>query len=225
MDIGLFLLLRDRIFADALAIGLDREPDLDVVAALDASALPPRVVVGSRVGVVLLDAELPDDAAFRLSRETSQVTGAPRVVFLSHSRDPEEIVRAIRAGADGWVGKDEPIARLIDVIRGVALGETLLPQDQTGEVLRLLARGRDRDEEGDGQLLTSLTDREREVLLCLAEGIRRGDVAKRLQISPHTVRTHLQNLMAKLGVHTTLEAVTLTRRLHNEDLSQPRLVR
>lgn len=225
MDIGLFLLLRDRIFADALAIGLDREPDLDVVAALDASALPPRVVVGSRVSVVLLDAELADDAAFRLSRETSQGTGAPRVILLSHSRDPEEIVRAIRAGADGWVGKDEPIARLIEVIRGVALGETLLPQDQTGEVLRLLARRRDRDEEGDGQLLTSLTDREREVLLCLAEGIRRGDVAKRLQISPHTVRTHLQNLMAKLGVHTTLEAVTLTRRLHNEDLSQPRLVR
>jgi DNA-binding NarL/FixJ family response regulator len=218
MDIGLFLLLRDRIFADALAIGLDREPDLDVVAALDASALP-RVVVGSRVGVVLLDAELADDAAFRLSRETSQAAGAPRVILLSHSRDPEEIVRAIRAGADGWVAKDEPITRLIEVIRGVALGETLLPQDQTGEVLRLLARRRDRDEEGDDQLLTSLTDREREVLLCLAEGIRRGDVAKRLQISPHTVRTHLQNLMAKLGVHTTLEAVTLTRRLHNEDLS------
>ena len=217
MALGLLILVHERIFADVLAIRLDREPDMEVVAALDASALP-RLSVGSGVDMVLLDADLPGDAAFRVSDELSQAPSAPYVVFLSHSSDPECIVRAIRAGAAGWVRKDESIDRLLYVIRGVARGETWLPPDQTGEVLRLLMNGPDHDEDG-GQLLTVLTSREREVLLCLANGNQRSDVAEHLHMSPNTVRTHLQNLMAKLGVHSALEAVALTRQVLDEDLS------
>jgi len=218
MTLGLFILLQERTFADALAIRFEREPDVHVVAALDATVLPSRVFVSSQVDVVLLDADLADNAAFYLCQELSQARDAPCVIFLSHSSDPECIVRAIRAGAAGWVRKDESLTRLIYVIRGVARGETWLPPDQTGEVLRLLMRGPDRDEDG-GQLLMALTGREREVLLCLANGNRRRDVAERLHMSPNTVRTHLQNLMAKLDVHSALEAVALTRRLLDEDLS------
>jgi DNA-binding NarL/FixJ family response regulator len=135
MTVSLFILLQERTFADVLAIRLEREPDMEVVAALDTSALPSRMRVASRVDVVLLDADLADDAAFRLGQELSQAPGAPSMVFLSHSNDPERIVRAVRVGAAGWVRKDESLDRLIDVIRGVARGETWLPPDQTGEVL------------------------------------------------------------------------------------------
>jgi len=215
MTVSLFILLQERTFADALALRLEREPDMDVVAALDTSALPSRMLVGSRVDVVLLDADLADNAAFRLGQELSQVPEAPSMVFLSHSNDPERIVRAVEVGAAGWVRKDESLDWLIYVIRGVARGETWLPPDQIGEVLRLLMRGPDHDEDGD-RLLATLTGREREVLLCLAEGNRRCDVAEHLHMSPNTVRTHLQNLMGKLGVHTALEAVALTRQMLDE---------
>lgn len=218
MAVSLFILLQERTFADALAIRLEREPDMDVVAALDMRAVPSRMLVGSQVDVVILDADLADNAAFRLCQELSRTPHAPYVIFLSHSDDPEHIVRGITVGAVGWVRKDESVDRLVYVIRGVARGETWLPQDQTGEVLRLLMRGPDRDE-GSGQLLAALTGREREVLLCLADGNRRCDVATHLHMSPNTVRTHLQNLMGKLGVHSALEAVTLTRRLLEEDVS------
>ena len=217
MTVNLFILLQERTFADALAIRLEREPDMVVAAALDTSALPSRMLVGSRVDVVLLDADLADDAAFRLGQELSQAPEAPSLVFLSHSNDPERIVRAIRAGAVGWVRKDESLDRLIYVIRGVARGETWLPPDQTGEVLRLLMRRSDQAGNDDDQFLALLTDRERDVLGCLAEGQRRRDVAERLHLSPNTVRTHLQNLMGKLGVHTALEAVALTRQVPDED--------
>src|ERR1700691_5424039 len=126
MAIDLFILLEERTFADALAIRLEREPDMEVVAARDASALPSRMLVGSRVDVVLLDADLADDAGFRLGQELSQAPEAPSMVFLSHSNDPERIVRAIGVGAAGWVRKDESLARLIYVIRGVARGESWL---------------------------------------------------------------------------------------------------
>jgi DNA-binding NarL/FixJ family response regulator len=135
MTVSLFILLQERTFADVLAIRLEREPDMEVVAALDTSALRSRIRVASRVDVVLLDADLADNAAFRLGQELSQAPGAPSLVFLSHSNDPDRIARAVRVGAAGWVRKDESLDRLIYVIRGVARGETWLPPDQTGEVL------------------------------------------------------------------------------------------
>jgi DNA-binding NarL/FixJ family response regulator len=160
--------------------------------------------------VILLDDDLPDDAAFSLCGELSRRGEAPRVILLSNSSDPARILRAIQAGAVGWVSKDESLDRLIDVTHGVARGEICLPVRAMGEVLRLLLR-RPEPDCGGGELLAKLTQREREVLTCLADGAGRRDVAEYLHMSPNTVRTHLQNLMVKLGVHSALEAVARTR--------------
>jgi len=94
----------------------------------------------------------------------------------------------------------------------VMAGETWLPRAEMGAVLRLLLEEREQQRESD-RLLAALTPREREILACLADGAGRRDVAERLHLSANTVRTHLQNLMAKLGVHSTLEAVAVTRAL------------
>jgi DNA-binding NarL/FixJ family response regulator len=91
-------------------------------------------------------------------------------------------------------------------------------------VLQLLMRGSDPRQDDAGQLLAALTPREREVLTCLAEGTNRRDLAERLHMSPNTVRTHLQNLMSKLGVHSALEAVALTRSCLGDRLAQRNLV-
>jgi len=170
-----------------------------------------RLFAGSPANVVLIDGDLPDDAAFRLCEQLSGLGSAPRAILLSSFSEPTRIVRAIRAGAAGWVRKDESLDFLLQVIRGVARGETQLPPGQTGEVLRLLMRGSAPEQDGCSALLATLTPRQREVLACLAEGADRCDVARYLHVSPHTVRTHVQNLMAKLGVHSALEAVALTR--------------
>ena len=123
----------------------------------------------------------------------------------------DRIVQAIRAGTAAWVRKDESLEHLLRVIRGVARGETWLPPAETGNVVRLLLRERDRHRDSE-RLLAALTPRERAVLACLAEGAGHRDVvAEQLHLSVNTVRTHLQNLMAKLGVHSALEAVALTR--------------
>jgi len=225
MAVRLFILLQERTFADALAIRLESEPDMDIVAALNTDhAPPPNLFAGSMADVMLLDADLPGNGAFRLCEKMSQSSGAPRLILLSKSANPLRIVRAIRAGAVGWVCKNESLDRLIDVIRGVARNETWLPPGQTGQVLRLLLRETGRDEEEGAHLLSALTDREREVLSFLANGTRRRDVAKHLQMSPNTVRTHLQNLMGKLGVHSAIEAVALTRSQLGEELSTQQTV-
>lgn len=210
MVVRVLILVRDRIFTDAVASWLDGESDMRVMAALHDRVPPPSVLAASQADVVLLDADLPEDPALRVCEQCS-ARAAPKVIMLSQSSDPRRIVRAMRSGAVGWVSKEESLERLRDVIHAVADGETCLPPEQTGEVLRLLLHGADPDDGEAGRALAALTPREREVLMCLAEGTGRRDMAAHLQMSPNTVRTHLQNLMGKLGVHSALEAVALTR--------------
>jgi DNA-binding NarL/FixJ family response regulator len=219
MSLRLFIVDQERTFADALAARLEAEADVAVVAAVSVeppalrSAEPPplRLVVARHTDIVLLDADLPGGKAFTLCHEVAGRGEAPHVIMMSYSSEAERVVAAVQAGAAAWVRKDESLEHLLCVIRGVAQGETWLPPAVTGQVLRLLLREREQQRERD-RLLAALTPREREVLACLADGAGRREAAVRLCLSPNTVRTHLQNLMTKLQVHSTLEAVALTRR-------------
>jgi DNA-binding NarL/FixJ family response regulator len=210
MVVKVLILVQDRVFADVLATWLDGESDMRVVAALHERVRSPSVLAASRADIVVLDADLPEDPVLRVCEECS-ARGGPKVIMLGQSPEPRRIVRAMRSGAVGWVRKDESLERLREVIYAVANGEMCMPPGQTGEVLRLLLHDADPDEGDNGCALAALTPREREVLTCLAEGTGRRDMAAHLRMSPNTVRTHLQNLMGKLGVHSALEAVALTR--------------
>jgi DNA-binding NarL/FixJ family response regulator len=209
---GIHVLIIDQqlTFRDALAARLRAEPDLVVVAGTESTESARRVLVGRPTDVILLDAELSAGSAVAFCAEMTTGVHALRVVMLSAASEAQRIVDAVRAGAVGWVGKDESIDHLLRVIRGVVRGETWLPSRELGEVLRLLIADQD-ERHGCDELLATLTQRERDVLFHLVEGEGRKEVAERLQLSANTVRTHLQNLMTKLGVHSTLEVVALTR--------------
>jgi DNA-binding NarL/FixJ family response regulator len=211
MAITVLIADSERLFAETLAVRLDDEEDMTVVAAIQVTSSGSAVNAASSADVIVVDGDLPDGAANRLCAEASGRARSFRVVALSSSSEPERIVEALRAGAAAWVRKDQSLADLLRVIRGVARGETWLPPSETGNVVRLLLDEQDRRREHE-RLLASLTPRERAVLTCLAEGTAHRDaIACQLGLSVNTVRTHLQNIMAKLGVHSALEAVALTR--------------
>jgi DNA-binding NarL/FixJ family response regulator len=211
MSIRVLIVDQERIFADALAARLGAEQDMEVVGAVQAKAARSCPVERKHADVVLLDADIPGEAGNRLCSELSGRDGRARIIMLTSSYGPARVVQAIRAGAAGWVRKDESLQHLVRVIQGVARGETWLPPAETGNVVRLLLQEQDRHSEVE-RLLAALTPRERAVLACLAQGTARRDlVAEQLHLSVNTVRTHLRNLMAKLGVHSALEAVALTR--------------
>ncbi|MBO3674914.1 response regulator transcription factor [Streptomyces sp. NEAU-YJ-81] len=134
-----------------------------------------------------------------------------RTVVLAERDDPRRAAVALQAGASGWVAKDCSLVRLLAVIRGVLREETHLPPALLTGVLRELTAARKHRTESE-RLVESLTPREREVLRCMVAGLGRKAVAERLFLSPHTVRTHMQNVLGKLGVHSTLAAVALARR-------------
>ncbi|MFD8478905.1 LuxR C-terminal-related transcriptional regulator [Kitasatospora sp. NPDC059673] len=136
---------------------------------------------------------------------------ALRAVMLAVTDDPQRAVRALQAGANGWVARESSLGALMAVIRGVLREETHLPPALlTGVVRELTSARRDRSE--SERLVAALTPREEEVLRCMVAGLGRQAVAERLFLSPHTVRTHMQNVLGKLGVHSTLAAVAVARR-------------
>jgi DNA-binding NarL/FixJ family response regulator len=197
-------------FRDALATRLQTEPDLAVLAKAHSAEFATSVLVGRSADVVLLDADLQDHAAIAFCSEMVRRPDPPRIVMLSAASEPERIVAAVRAGAAAWVRKDESIDHLLSVIRGAVRGESWLPPRELGVVLNLLIEDQEHRRDSD-DLLAVLTPREREVLSLLVEGAGRNEVAKQLQLSANTVRTHLQSLMSKFGVHSTLEVVALAR--------------
>ena len=211
MAINILIADQERAFADVLAARLDDEDDIEVMGAVPVQAPGSSLLAGKSAEVMVLDGDLPDDAANRLCERLSGGGEPTRVIMLSFSSEPERIVKALRARAAAWVRKDESVEHLLRVIRGVARGESWLPPSETADVVQLLMWGRERHRENE-LLLAKLTVRERAVLDCLAEGAAHRDVvAKQLHLSVNTVRTHMRNLMAKLGVHSMLEAVALTR--------------
>nr|WP_042407819.1 response regulator transcription factor [Streptacidiphilus carbonis] len=134
-----------------------------------------------------------------------------QVVVLAVDDDPRRVVQALQAGAGAWVAKESSLGRLMAVIKGVMRDETHIPPLLlTGVIRELTAARRDRTE--SERLVESLTPREKQVLRCMVAGLGRQAVADRLFLSPHTVRTHMQNVLGKLGVHSTLAAVALARR-------------
>jgi DNA-binding NarL/FixJ family response regulator len=230
-----------RIFAESLAAALAAEPDVDVSAAGSGPAaqrcLDRAAVDNRRYDVLLVDADLgaapgrtvtlaavPPPSAARsieprdpvldglalVERVRSDYPGT-RTVVLAERDDPLRAARALQAGASGWVAKDCSLSRLLAVVRGVLRDETHLPPALLTGVLRELTAARRHRTESE-VLVESLTPREQEVLRCMVAGLGRKAVAERLFLSPHTVRTHMQNVLGKLGVHSTLAAVALARR-------------
>ncbi|WP_031086515.1 LuxR C-terminal-related transcriptional regulator [Streptomyces sp. NRRL WC-3549] len=219
-----------RIFAESLAAALAAEPDVDVSAAGSGPAalrcLERAASENRHYDVMLVDADLGVTAGARatavpdgnalvdgISLVAGVRAGRPsvRTVVLAEKDDPTRAALALQAGASGWVAKDCSLQRLLTVIRGVLRDETHLPPALLTGVLRELTTARRHRTESE-QLVGSLTPREHEVLRCMVAGLGRKAVAERLFLSPHTVRTHMQNVLGKLGVHSTLAAVALARR-------------
>ncbi|MFD5319321.1 LuxR C-terminal-related transcriptional regulator [Streptomyces sp. NPDC127098] len=201
-----------RIFAESLATALTAEQDVDA-AAVGSLAAAHQLLERAPFDVLLLDAGLREgvEGEGSLLATAQERLPALRAVMLAAYDDPKLAAQALAAGASGWVAKDSSLARLLQVVRGVLRDETHVSPALLTGVLRELSRDR-RHRTEHQRLVESLTPRELEVLRCMLAGLGRKAVAERLYLSPHTVRTHMQNVLGKLGVHSTLAAVALARR-------------
>jgi DNA-binding NarL/FixJ family response regulator len=196
------------LFAEALAARLSAEPDLEVLPVAGDVRRAAALVATESPDVVVLDFVLGEESGLEALDLLRRRHPELRVVVLSGITDIASIVIALRHGAVAWVPKTESADLVARVIRSAAGRGGWIPPDVLGEVLRrLLASG-----DQPGGVLTELTPREREVLQGMVDGLNRVLIAERLGLSANTVRTHTQNLLAKLGAHSAVEAITIAMR-------------
>ncbi len=200
-----------RMFADALQLLLGGEDDIDMAAAASTAEEALEIAGTVLPDVVLMDIDLPGIDGIEATRILRQRQPLASVVIITAYQQPDVIASAIDAGASGYVPKTHAADELVSVIRRAAAGEMVLPSKDIGAILGRLQKVREiRTDEG--QLVARLTPRELEVLQSLADGKSTDEIAQALFISPRTVRSHVKNVLAKLGVHSKLEAVTMALR-------------
>lgn len=195
-----------RLFTDALARVLSAR-EWHVVACAVDPAHAVAAVATEQVDTCLMDLTFADgDSGIQGITAIHTASSDTKVVVLTASRDPLLIMRAVDAGADAVVFKDDDIDHIVDV------AERDVPESATQQLARV--RRRDAREAAttstgtsSGDLARFLTDREREVLERLVHGESSKQVARHMDIAYSTARTHIQNILGKLGVHSRLEAV------------------
>lgn len=193
------------LFREAVKVVLSAEGDLVVVAEAHDGLQAVAEAQRTQPDVALLDASLPNCDGIRATQLILERVPTCRVIVFSGQEDERVLLEAMEAGASGYLSKEAPLADLINAARAVHRGEALVPPRMLGALLqRIIHRRRERDEAL--KRMTNLTRREREVLGFLALGADNDQIAQRLVISPETARTHVQNVLGKLRVHSRLEA-------------------
>jgi NarL family two-component system response regulator LiaR len=200
-----------QMFADALKVLIDAAEGLAWAGTAGTGEEAVQLGADARPDVVLMDIDLPGIDGIEATRRLLEVCPEARVVAITALQPDQVMAGVIEAGACGFVPKTQAADQLIDVIRAAAAGEIVLP---AGDLIKTLARLREAREarKDEERLLERLTERELEILQALAEGNSVPEIAGTLFISPHTVNSHVRNILTKLGVHSKLEAVLMALR-------------
>jgi len=205
------LLLEDHAsFRQALALIIEREPDFSVVAQAGSLA-EARALLPQDVDVAVVDLSLPDGEGRTVITALHRASPRTRVLVLTASLDPVQRAQAVEAGAAGVLHKAAALDEIVSAVRRLGAGEWLFAPHELVEMLRFVSRHRDQQHEAT-LLLQQLTPREREVLQALATGLDSKEIAERLYITVETERTHMVNILSKLGVHSRLQALVFALR-------------
>ncbi|OII60676.1 DNA-binding response regulator [Streptomyces sp. CC53] len=185
---------------------LDAEPDLTVVGEAATAEQALVRVPALRPQVAVLDVRLPDGDGVSVCRELRSRMPELACLMLTSFDDEEALLDAIMAGASGYVLKQISGTDLVNAVRTVASGQSMLDPGATARVMARLRGGR---EEAQPDGLTGLTDREREILALVGEGLTNREIGKRLYLAEKTVKNNISRLLAKLGVERRVQAAVI----------------
>jgi PAS domain S-box-containing protein len=212
-DVARVLLVDDHAsFRQGVARALETEPDLDVVGQAGSLA-EARESLAAEHGfdVAVIDLGLPDGLGAELIGDLRAANPRAQALVLSATDDRADIARAVELGAAGLLHKSASMGEVVDAIRRLRAGEALIPLQEVLELVRFASARKEQEYEA-WRALGSLTDREKEVLSLMAEGLPAGEISERLYISAKTERNHAASILSKLGVHSRLQAVIFAAR-------------
>jgi len=212
--IRVFLLDDHEVVRRGLRDLLEREGDIEVVGESGSAQEATRRIPALRPDVAILDGRLPDGSGIDVCRDIRAVDASIKGLILTSYEDDEALFAAIMAGAAGYVLKQIRGTDLVDAVRRVAAGQSLLDPAVTQRVLERIRRGDEPPQE-----LRSLTEQERRILEHIAEGLTNREIAERMFLAEKTVKNYVSSLLAKLGLERRTQAAVLATRLLGRDRS------
>jgi DNA-binding NarL/FixJ family response regulator len=187
---------------------LEREGDIEVVGESGSAVDAEHRIPALRPDVAVLDGRLSDGSGIDVCRQIRSVDPNIQALILTSYEDDEALFAAIMAGAAGYVLKQIKGNDLVDAVRRVAAGQSLLDPAVTARVLDRIRRGPEQPDE-----LKNLTDQERRILALIAEGLTNRDIAQRMYLSEKTIKNYVSSLLAKLGLERRTQAAVLATKL------------
>ncbi len=206
--IRVFLLDDHEVVRRGLRDLLEREGDIEVVGESGSAVEAEHRIPALRPDVAVLDGRLPDGSGIDVCRGVRAVDPSIRALILTSYEDDEALFAAIMAGAAGYVLKQIRGTDLVDAVRRVAAGQSLLDPALTARVLERIRKGPEQPDE-----LRSLTDQERRILELVAEGLTNREIAARMFLAEKTVKNYVSSLLAKLGLERRTQAAVLAAKL------------
>lgn len=200
-------------FRQALAFMFEREEEFVVAGQAGTLAEAYEFLREAPDGadVAIVDLALPDGDGFGLIEELASAGRGVTTLVLSASLEPARFAHAVEAGASGVLHKAAAISDIVGAVRRLKAGEAMLLPNEIIAMLRMVSRKRQEENEAQ-KAIDRLTPRERQVLQALAEGLDSKDIARKLKITVETERTHVVNILNKLGVHSRLQALVFAAR-------------
>ncbi len=208
MSIRVLLVDDQPLLRTGFRLILQSEPDLEVVGEAGDGEVALAQVRALRPDVVLMDIRMPRMDGVEATRRLTALDAPPRVLVLTTYELDEYVVDSLRAGASGFLLKDVPAEDLVEAVRVVHRGEAVVAPRVTRRLLDRFARLLPAADTGTAPL-PELTEREHQVLLLVARGLSNAEIAGELVLSETTVKTHVSNLLMKLGLRDRVQAVVL----------------
>jgi DNA-binding NarL/FixJ family response regulator len=198
-----------KLIVAGLRVLVDSAPDLEVVGEAGTGREAVALARSTRADVVLMDIRMPDLDGIEATRQITgdEALGGVRVLILTTFEIDENVLHALRAGASGFLSKGVEPADLLDGIRQVARGESLLSPGATRTLITRFLR--EPDLSAPAPRLVGLTPRETEIVTLVAAGLSNDEIATRLYVSPLTAKTHVTNAMGKLGARDRAQLVVM----------------
>ncbi|WP_433087920.1 response regulator [Dactylosporangium sp. CA-052675] len=187
---------------------LEREGDIEVVGESGSAVEAAHRIPALRPDVAVLDGRLPDGSGIDVCRDVRSIDASINALILTSYDDDEALFAAIMAGASGYVLKQIHGTDLVDAVRRVAAGQSLLDPAVTARVLERIRNGPEQPDE-----FKHLTEQERKILLHVAEGLTNREIAERMFLAEKTVKNYVSSLLAKLGLERRTQAAVLASRL------------
>ena len=207
-QIRVFLLDDHELVRRGLADLLDVEPDLEVVGEASSVAEAMARIPAAQPNVAVLDVRLPDGSGVEVCRDIRSQMPDVRCLMLTSFSDDEALFDAIMAGASGYVLKEIRGNDLVDAIRQVAAGQSLLDPSLTQKVMEKLRRGNEQDER-----LAALSDQELRILELIGEGMTNRQIGEEMHLAEKTVKNYVSSLLAKLGMERRTQAAAFVARM------------